>query len=207
MSKAAKQKGGKKASAGATASAAGDTAAFDAAPTKELMSKAVDHLQHELAGLRTGRATPGMLDHLKVEVYGERMPLKACGTVLVRDPQLLAVTVFDPSTLGAVQKSIHDSPLQLNPVVEGQEVLVPIPRPTQETMQAMMKVCKSEGEQAKVSVRHARKAAMDEVKKAGLSEDERHRIEKEVQKLTDDFVGQIDRIVQDKEKSITMHSS
>lgn len=104
------------------------TSSFDVAETQKLMFRAVDHLQHELANIRTGRATPGMLDHLRLDLYGEKMPLKACGTVSVRDAQLLVVTVFDPSAVPSVKKAIEDSALQLVPRAEGQEVLVPIPR-------------------------------------------------------------------------------
>ncbi|PRW59470.1 Ribosome-recycling factor [Chlorella sorokiniana] len=199
----------KKAKKGAAAEAApqGDAAAsFDMKDFKEQMEKSLEHLQGELANIRTGRATPGMLDHLKVDVYGDRLPLKACGSVSVRDPQLLAITVFDQDAVPSVVKAVAESPLRLSPRAEGQEVLVPIPRPTIETIAAMMKVAKVEGEQAKVSVRHARKLAMDAAKKLA-SEDERKRVEKEVQRVTDDYITQIDGMVAKKEKSIKMHDS
>ncbi|EFN54273.1 hypothetical protein CHLNCDRAFT_135841 [Chlorella variabilis] len=174
--------------------------------TKSLMERALAHLQGELSNIRTGRATPGMLDHLKVDVYGDRLPLKACGSVSVRDPQLLVITVFDVDAVPSVVKAVSESPLRLSPRAEGQEVLVPIPRPTIESLEAMMKVCKVEGEQAKVSVRHARKLAMDAAKKLG-SEDERKRVEREVQKLTDEYVREVEGAVQRKEKSIKSHDS
>ncbi|PSC69617.1 ribosome recycling factor [Micractinium conductrix] len=170
------------------------------------MERALGHMQGELANIRTGRASPGMLDHLKVDVYGDRMPLKACGSVSVRDPQLLAVTVFDSDAVPAVVKAIAESPLKLNPRAEGQEVLVPIPRPTAETLAAMIKVCRAEAENAKVSVRHARKAAMDAAKKLA-SEDERKRVEKEVQKLTDDYIAQVESVMTKKEAAIKSHDS
>lgn len=166
----------------------------------------MDHLQHELSNIRTGRATSGMLDHLKVDVYGERLPLKAVGSATVRDPQLLAVTLFDPSTLDAVVAAIANSPLQLNPRAEGQEVLVPVPSPTAETLAALGKVCRAEGEAAKVAVRHVRKGAMEAAK--GLaSEDERRRLEREAQTLTDKYVAEVERLVEAKQKDIAAHNS
>lgn len=170
------------------------------------MNGAIEHLSHELANIRTGRATPGMLDHLKIEAYGERMPLKAVGSVSVRDPQLLAVTLFDRGLAEAVVAGIAQSPLKLNPRAEGQEVLVPVPAPTSETLAAMAKVCKAEGETAKVSVRHARKLALDLIK--GIpSEDARRRMEKEVQQLTDKFIAEAEQMVAMKQKDITKHNS
>jgi len=172
-----------------------------------MMDHAIEHLQHELANIRTGRATPGMLDHLKVEAYGERVPLKAVGTVSVRDPQLLSVTLFDPSLAEAVTSGIARSPLKLNPRAEGQEVLVPVPPPTTETLAAMGKVCKSEGENAKVSVRHARKVAMDLVRSSEAPEDDRRRLEKEVQQLTDKYIEEAERLVFAKQDDIAKHKS
>ncbi|KAL4422102.1 hypothetical protein ABPG77_001570 [Micractinium sp. CCAP 211/92] len=200
-----KAKKGGSVAAPADAAPAGD-AAFDMSETKKLMERALEHLQGELANIRTGRAAPGMLDHLKVDVYGDRLPLKACGSVSVRDPQLLVVTVFDSDAVPAVVKAVSESPLRLSPRAEGQEVLVPIPRPTAETLAAMAKVCKVEGEAAKVSVRHARKLAMDAAKKLG-SEDERKRAEKEVQKLTDDMIREVEAVVARKEQAIRSHDS
>ena len=166
----------------------------------------MEHLQHELANLRTGRATAGMLDHIKVDVYGERLPLKAVGSATVRSAQLLAITLFDADTAGAVAAAVAASPLQLSPRVEGQEVLVPVSAPTAETLQALAKVCRVEGEAAKVSVRHVRKVAMEAAKGLG-SEDERRRVEREVQALTDKFVGEAERLVEAKQKDITAHNS
>ena len=170
------------------------------------MNAAIHHLQHELANIRTGRATPGMLDHLKIEAYGERVPLKAVGTVSVRDSQLLAVSLFDPGLVEAVVAGIAQSPLQLNPRAEGQEILVPVPSPTAETLTAMAKMCKGEGETAKVSVRHVRKLALDAVK-ALSSEDARRRAEKDVKQMTDKMVADVEQIVASKEKDIVKHNS
>lgn len=171
-----------------------------------MMDKALEHMQHELANIRMGRATPGMLDHLKVEAYGEKMPMKAVGTVTVKDPQRLAVTVFDINMAEAVASSIAASPLGLTPQVEGQEILVPIPRPTQDTLDAMKKLCKTETESAKVSIRHARKLAMDQTSKL-LSEDARYQMEKEIQRLTDKYSEEVESISHKKQKDMTDHNS
>lgn len=170
------------------------------------MTKAIHHLQHELANIRTGRATPGMLDHLKIDAYGDKVPLKAVGTVSVRDSHLLIVTLFDPGLVTMVVSAIAKSPLQLNPRVEGQEILVPVPPPTAETVEAMRKLCKAEGETAKVSIRHARKLALDAAR-ALPSDDAKFRIEKQVQNLTDNFIAETDQLVAAKQKDIVKHNA
>lgn len=200
-SKAAKTK--KKAQAGDSKVAAqpqeGGGQAWDRESMIKHMEKTVEHLQHEFASLRSGRATPGMFDHLKADVYGDKMPLKNLGTSSVRDAHLLTISVFDPSTVAAVEKALRDGPMQLNPRSEGQEVLVPVPKPTPESVAAMSKIARSEAEGAKVAVRQERKRAMDALK-ALESEDERKRAEKEVQKMTDKYIEEVDRILKIKEK-------
>jgi ribosome recycling factor len=171
------------------------------------MLKAIDHLQHELANIRTGRATPGMLDHLKIDAYGEKLPMKAVGSVSVRDSHLLVVTLFDPTHMGAtVVSAIAKSPLKLTPRIEGQEILVPVPPPTAETVEAMRKLCKAEGEAAKVSIRHARKLALDAAR-ALPSDDAKFLIERQVQKLTDKYIEEIEQLVASKQKDITKHNA
>lgn len=156
------------------------------------MEKSMDHFQNELANIRMGRATPGMLDHLKVEAYGENLPMKAVGTVSVKSPQLLSVTVFDNTLVDSVLSTISSSPLELNPKADGQEILVPVPSPTHETLEAMKKLCKSEAEAAKVSIRHARKLAMSNCARSFSCKDERYTMEKVIQRLTDSFTDKID---------------
>lgn len=148
-----------------------------------------------------------MLDHLKVDAYGEKVPLKAVGTVSVRSPQLLVVTLFDPTIADSVASAIEQSPLKLNPRSEGQEILVPVPAPTSDTLAAMGKMCKAEGESTKVSVRHTRKLAMDAAKGMDVSEDETRRMEREVQGLTDTFIEEADKLVASKLKDIVKHDS
>jgi ribosome recycling factor len=174
---------------------------FDLEQYQGMMSKTIEHFQHELANIRMGRATPGMLDHLKVEAYGEKLPMKAVGTVSVKTPQLLAVTVFDTTLAGSVASCISSSPLALNPQVDGQEVLVPIPPPTHETIEAMKKLCKSEAEAAKVSIRNARKLAKDATRSIQCK-DEKFSAEKTIQKLTDDYIGEVEKILKQKAEDI-----
>jgi len=171
------------------------------------MEKSIDRFQHELANIRMGRATPGMLDHLKVEAYGEKLPMKAVGTVSVKSPQLLSVTVFDNALVDAVVSSISSSPLELNPKPDGQEILVPIPSPTHETLDAMKKLCKSEAEAAKISIRHARKLAMNSCTKSILCKDERFTMEKVIQRMTNSFTEKIDETVKRKNQDIESNNS
>lgn len=121
-------------------------------------------------------------------------------------PRTLLPRSFPTQTVSAIEKAIASSPLGLNPQSEGADILVPVPRPSKESLQAMKKVCRTEAENARVAIRHARKAAMDAVKKVS-SEDERFRLNKEVQKLTDSYIARVDEIEKSKEKSIDDHST
>jgi len=165
------------------------------------MQKAVDHLQATLGSMHTGRASAGMLDLVRVEVYGDTVPMKGVAAISVRDAQMLAVSVFDPSTVQTVEKAIRDSPLGLNPTISNQEILVPVPRPTKESLVAMGKLLKKEGEGTKISVRHVRKLMMD-VLKSLSSEDERKRIEKQVQNSTDRYIKEVDSLLANKEQEM-----
>jgi len=126
-----------------------------------------------------------------VEAYGDKAPLAALATVGARDAQLLVASVYDPETTAAVEKAIRASPLGLNPRVEGQEILIPVPKPSADTLEAMAKLCKQEVEAAKVSVRNARKQGLVAIK--GLAgEDDKYRAETQLQKLTDQYIKTIE---------------
>eukprot|EP00803_Ostreobium_quekettii_P006075 evm.model.scf_554.5 EVM.evm.TU.scf_554.5 scf_554:72770-74035(-) len=176
---------------------------FSTSEVEATMQRVIERLKGELANIRPGRASPGMLDHVEVRAYGERMPLKSLAAVSVRDPQLLAATVFDPATADAVAKAIRESPLQLTAQLEegGSEILVPLPRPTREGLAAMARVAGKEAEAAKVGVRQARKAGMDAAGGLG-GEDDVKRAERDVQRLTDRYIGEVERIRQAKEREI-----
>ncbi|KAL3147706.1 hypothetical protein ABBQ32_002450 [Trebouxia sp. C0010 RCD-2024] len=129
------------------------------------------------------------------------MPLRSAANVSVRDAQTLLVTAFDPSTVAAIEKAITSSSLNFNPRTEGQELVVPVPRPTKETLSAMAKLIGQAGEAAKVKVRQARKGAVDGIKTIP-SEDEQKRAEKQVQNMTNQFVTSIEKICSAKEKEL-----
>lgn len=169
------------------------------------MTKAIDYLKQELAGVRSGRAHPGLLESLQVNAHGEHVPLKATAAVVVRNNATLAVMVYDPSLVDAVLTAIRTSPLELKAETEGGEIIVPIPRLSKESLSKMAKLVKKEAEDAKVSVRHSRQKALDALKKAPLSGDERRALEREVQKLHDKYVKDVDTLRAAKEKDLQEH--
>ena len=206
-----KAKGKDKGAASAASAAADDDDASDDAPAVEfdkavvsaLMDAAVEALERDLGKLRTGRASPGMLESLVVDAYGEPTPLRNLGSVTARNAQTLAVMLYDPTLKGAVQNAITESPLGFNPQEDGDgTLLVPVPEMTHETKVQVAKLCHRAGETAKISVRNARRKGMDVIKKATMTEDEGNRAEKDVQKMSEAFVKKIEELVSAKEKAI-----
>lgn len=181
-------------------------APFDLAEVKRRMQGATAVLKQELGGLRTGRASPGMLDPIQVEVYGQSMPINQVATVSVPEPRLLSVQVWDNSAVKSVEKAIRDSNLGLNPQTEGQVIRLRIPELNQERRQELVKVAHKYAEAARVAVRHVRRDGIDHLKnlkKDGhVSEDEIKRHEGEVQKATDQSIAEIDQLLAAKEKEI-----
>mmetsp|Transcript_34526 Transcript_34526/g.75488 ORF Transcript_34526/g.75488 Transcript_34526/m.75488 type:complete len:299 (-) Transcript_34526:282-1178(-) len=178
---------------------------FDLDAIKEKMDKNLEAYYRELSQLRTGRASPGLLDSIKVEAYGEVMPLNQLGLVTVRSPQLLAVSLYDPSTASAVEKAIHQSPLGLNPRAEVDGILVPIPSLSAEGRKEVAKLAAAAANSAKVAIRTRRKEAMDllkERKKLGTSEDQVAKDEKKVQLLTDQNIAEIDKVAKAKHEEL-----
>ncbi|VVA96023.1 unnamed protein product [Arabis nemorensis] len=169
------------------------------------MEAAIDALSRDLSKLRTGRAAPGMLDHIIVETGGVKMPLNHLALVSVLDPKTLSINPYDPNTVKELEKAIVASPLGLNPKVDGQRLVAAIPALTKEHIQAMCKIVTKSSEVAKQSIRRARQKALDTVKKAGssLSKDEVKRLEKEVEELTKKFVKSAEDMCKSKEKEIT----
>nr|KJB16476.1 hypothetical protein B456_002G231700 [Gossypium raimondii] len=169
------------------------------------MDAAIVALSRELAKLRTGRASAGMLDHIIVETDGVKMQLNHLAVVSVIDSKTLSVNPYDPNTLKALEGAIISSPLGLNPKVDGQRLIAPIPPLTKEHMQAMCKVVAKSSEDVKQSIRRARQKALDTIKKAGSSfpKDEAKRFEKEIDELTKKFVKSADELCKAKEKEIT----
>lgn len=173
---------------------------------KQRMQSTVENLEKEFAGLRTGRASAGMLDPITVDVYGARMPLNQVGTVGVPEPRLLTVQVWDASQTKAVEKAIRDSGLGLNPQAEGTLIRVPVPELSTERRTELVKVAGKYAEAARVAIRNIRRDGMDSVKKLekdkALSEDDAKRQSEEIQKTTDGFIKKVDDILSTKEKDV-----
>jgi ribosome recycling factor len=170
------------------------------------MHGALEALRHDLAGLRTGRASTALVDGIHVEVYGSNMPLNQLATVSTPEPRLLSVQVWDRSNVQAVEKSIRNAGLGINPIVDGQVIRLPIPELTEERRKDLAKLVGQYAEKARIAVRNVRRDGMDHLKqdekKHEISEDERKRLEHEVQKLTDDTIKEIDALADTKEKEI-----
>ena len=170
------------------------------------MDAAQEVLRKEFTGLRTGRASAGMLDPVHVEAYGNKMPLNQVGTVSVPEAHLIVVSVWDRGVVKSVEKAIRDAGLGLNPQTEGQTVRVPIPSLSQERRKELTKVTAKYAEAARVSVRNVRRDGIDLVKrkeKSGeVTEDQMHRLDKEIQALTDDEIKKIDAMLAQKDKEI-----
>lgn len=174
--------------------------------TVEHMQKALDHLSHELAAIRTGRASAALLDGIKVDYYGVPTPLKQVATVSVPDAKTIMVQPFQQNMFSAVEKAIRASDLGLNPNSDGKSLRLPIPSLTEERRREIMKVVKKLGEDTRVAIRNVRRDSIDKMKsseKAGkITEDDLHRGEKEAQELTDEHIKDIDKIIAAKEKEI-----
>lgn len=178
---------------------------FDLNDIKRRMEGALDSLHKEFAGLRTGRASTGMLEPVMVDVYGSKMPLNQVASISVPEPRMLTVQVWDAGNAKAVEKAIRESGLGLNPQAEGAMIRVPIPALTEERRKELTKVAGQYAESARVSVRNVRRDGMEAIKKMkadGVSEDDQKRHEGDVQKATDDIISKIDKILVDKEKDI-----
>ena len=166
----------------------------------------MEALKHDLGGLRTGRATTTLLDPIHVEVYGSNMPLNQVATVSAPEPRMLSVQVWDKSNVGPVEKAIRNADLGINPVVDGQNIRLPIPDMTEERRKELSKLAHQYAEKAKIAVRNVRRDGNDALKqdekKHEISEDERKRSETEVQKLTDETIADIDQVLASKDRDI-----
>ncbi|PTQ11611.1 ribosome recycling factor [Sphingomonas oleivorans] len=181
-------------------------AAYNKADLERRMAGAVEALKHDLAGLRTGRASTSLLDPVTVEVYGAHMPLNQVATVTAPEPRMLAVQVWDKSSVGPVDKAIRAAGLGLNPIVDGQNLRIPIPDLTEERRKELAKLASQYAEKARIAVRNVRRDGMDSLKtdekKGEIGEDDRKRRETEVQKLTDSTIADLDAAAAAKEKEI-----
>ena len=176
---------------------------FNSDEYQEQMKNIIAHFQEELKKVRTGRAHPDMLGSVKVEAYGQFMPLNQVANVTAAGGTMLLVTPFDPSTINAISNAIRsDQSLGLNPSDDGHVVRVPVPPITEERRKEIVKNTSEKVETAKVAIRNIREDARKEIKSAELPEDTVKRAEKEVDNLTKDFVGQIDEIFKKKSAEI-----
>ncbi len=173
---------------------------------KRRMDGAIEALKREFAGIRTGRASTGLLEPLMVDAYGAQMPLTQVGTIGVPEPRMLSVQVWDRQLVSAVDKAIRESDLGLNPVIDGQLLRIPIPPLTEERRQELTKVAARYAEQARVAVRNVRRDGMESLKKmekdSEISQDEHHTRADEIQKITDEHVKLIDELLSHKDSEI-----
>lgn len=173
---------------------------------KDKMHKAVLHLQDEFAGIRTGRATPALVEKLKVDYYGSEVPLQQLAGFSVPEPRVLVIAPYDKGAMKAIEKAIQSSDLGVNPSNDGAVVRLTFPELTTDRRKDLVKVAKKQAEDAKVAVRNVRRHIRQELehgeKEGELSRDELDRIEKELEKLTHDVVGEIDTLLGHKEKEL-----
>ena len=177
---------------------------------KDDLSKRMDgdisSFNGDLAGLRTGRASTSMVDGILVDAYGQKMPLDQVGSISVPEARMISIQVWDKGLVVAVEKSIHESGLGLNPQVDGELIRIPIPELNEERREELSKISGKYAEQAKISIRNVRRDGMDEIKKiekeGSVGKDRAKDLEGEVQELTDDYIKRIDDILSQKESEI-----
>ena len=170
------------------------------------MGKSVDALSHTMAKIRTGRAHPSLLDHIVVNYYGSETPIKQVANVSVEDGRTLAVTPWEQSMVAPVEKAIMNSDLGLNPSSAGNVIRVPLPPLTEERRKDLIRIVRHEAEQARVAIRNVRRDANNELKEAAkeklISEDDERRGEEAVQKVTDNYIKEVERVLQEKEQDL-----
>ena len=170
------------------------------------MEKSIQSLRKDLATLRTGRANPSMLDNIKVDVYGQMMPLEQLSTISVPEARLISVQVWDKTNVSLIDSALQKSELGINPQIDGQIIRLRIPDLTEERRKELIKILKNMGEKGKISIRNIRREANEDLKKKLkdkiISEDDNKKFEKNIQKLTDSNIENVDKILSEKEKEI-----
>lgn len=174
--------------------------------TRQHMQKSLDFLAHELSHVRAGRATPAMVDEVRVEAYGQHMPLNQVASVSAPQSDLIVIQPWDKSTLAPIERAIQAANLGFNPTNDGQLIRISLPPLTEERRRELAKMARGIGEDAKIAIRNVRRSAKDDIKKVtdseSLSEDMRYESEDRLQELTDDFIGRVDDMLARKEKEI-----
>ncbi len=175
---------------------------------KRRMEGAVSAFQHDLASLRTGRASANLLDPIQVEAYGTPMPINQVATVSVPEPRMISVSVWDQSMVNAVDRAIRESNLGFNPIMDGSTLRIPLPELNEERRKELVKIAHQYAEGAKVAARHVRRDGMEHLKKAekdgDISQDQLHTQSEQVQKMTDETITVMDKLLTEKEAEI-MH--
>ncbi|AGF74423.1 ribosome recycling factor [Bartonella australis AUST/NH1] len=173
---------------------------------KRRMDGAISAFRHELGGLRSGRASANLLEPLTVEAYGSVVPINQVANISVPEARMLSVSVWDKTMVGAIERAIRDSGLGLNPIVDGVNLRIPLPELNEERRRELTKIAHQYAEQARVAARHVRRDGMDNLKKlekeGEISQDEAYNLSEKVQKLTDETIAYIDKILVTKETEI-----
>ncbi len=174
--------------------------------TEQRMQKSLDALKSDLGKVRTGRAHTGILDHVQVDYYGSVMPISQVANITLIDARTIGVQPWEKPMVAKVEKAIRDADLGLNPATQGDVIRVPMPALTEERRRDLIKVVKHEGENAKVAIRNQRRDANNHLKEAlkkkEVAEDEERRTQDDIQKLTDRYVAEVDKLLADKEKDL-----
>lgn len=174
--------------------------------TEQKMQKSIEAFKNDLGKIRTGRVHVGLLDHVQVEYYGSMIPVNQAASVTLLDARTLGVQPFEKKMVSVIEKAIRESDLGLNPATQGDLIRVPMPALTEQRRKELVKVTKSEGENARVAIRNQRRDANDALKKLvkdkAVSEDEERRAQDDVQKLTDKFVSEVEKLLAAKEAEI-----
>jgi ribosome recycling factor len=167
------------------------------------MDRGIENSKREFASIRSGKASPQMLDTVRVEMYGQQMALNQVASISSPEPRLLIVTPFDKGQIKVVEKAIRESDLGLEPSTQGGAIRVPLPMMNEQRRKELVKVVHKLAEEGRVAIRHARTDARDKIKKIdGVSEDDKKHAEKDLQKLHDDYIGRIDALLKGKEAEI-----
>ncbi|HEX9309828.1 MAG TPA: ribosome recycling factor [Gemmatimonadaceae bacterium] len=167
------------------------------------MEKSFEASKRELASIRTGKASVSLLDTIRVDAYGQQMPINQVGSISAPEPRLLTVTPWDKGLVSAIEKALRESDLGLNPQTQSGVIRVPLPALNEQRRKELVKVVHKLAEEARIGIRHARTASRDQLKRLEkTSEDEQKRAEKELQKLHDDYIGKIDELLKAKEAEI-----
>ena len=170
------------------------------------MEKAVDYMSHEFASIRTGKASPALVEGIDVEAYGSMMKIKQLAVISTPEPRMLVINPFDASTVQAIEKAIKESKIGINPSVDGKIIRLPIPALSEERRRDLVKTCKTIAEETRVRIRAARRDGMEALKKSqkegAITEDDLGTYEKDVQKLTDDYGKKVEEAVVAKEADI-----